>query len=79
LASPRLLASGHHSASPVAWLMYPGCALHLPGASTGVPTQGTSHWGQPLGESNASTSTCCLEDVCLLMMHFRRCISTRIE
>jgi hypothetical protein len=24
--------------------------LHLPGA--GVPTQGTSHWGHPLGESS---------------------------
>jgi hypothetical protein len=24
--------------------------MHLPGA--GVPTQGTSHWGHPLGESN---------------------------
>jgi hypothetical protein len=46
LTSPRLLASGHHSASPV----YPSC-MHLPGA--GVPTQGTSHWGHPLGESNA--------------------------
>jgi hypothetical protein len=42
LASPRLLASGHHSASPVASPMYPSC-LHLPGV--GVPTQGTpSHW-----------------------------------
>ena len=50
LASPRLLASGHHSASPVAWPVYPSC-LHLPGA--GVSTQGTSHWGHPLGESNA--------------------------
>jgi hypothetical protein len=46
LASPRLLASGRHSALPV----YPSC-LHIPGA--GVPTQGTSHWGHPLGESNA--------------------------
>jgi hypothetical protein len=26
-----------------------------------------------------SASTCCLDDVCLLMMHFRRCISTGIE
>jgi hypothetical protein len=46
LASPRLLASGHHLASPV----YPIC-LHLPGA--GVPTRGTSYWGHPLGEPNA--------------------------
>jgi hypothetical protein len=45
-ASPRMLASGHHLASPV----YPIC-LHLPGA--GVPTWGTSYWGHPLGESNA--------------------------
>jgi hypothetical protein len=47
LASPQLLASGHHSASPV----YPSC-MHLPGA--GVPTQGR-HLplrGHPLGESN---------------------------
>jgi hypothetical protein len=35
LASPRLLSSGHHSASPCALPMYPSC-LHLPGA--GVPT-----------------------------------------
>jgi hypothetical protein len=52
LASPRLLASGHrHSASPV----YPVSCLHLPGA--GVPTQGTSHWGHPLGESNGEATS----------------------
>jgi hypothetical protein len=45
LAPPRLLAWGHHLALP----MYPSC-MHLPGA--GVPTQGTSYWGHPLGESN---------------------------
>jgi hypothetical protein len=42
-----LLRSGRHSASPVC---YPRC-MHLPG--DGVPTRGTSHWGHPLGESNA--------------------------
>jgi hypothetical protein len=26
--------------------------MHLPGA--GVPTQGTFHWGHPLGESNVA-------------------------
>jgi hypothetical protein len=47
LASPQLLAqllaSGHHSASPV----YPSC-MHLRRPGAGVPTRGTSHWGHPL-------------------------------
>jgi hypothetical protein len=47
LASPWLLAAGHHSASPV----YPSW-MHAQ-VLVCLLTQGTSHWGHPLGESNA--------------------------
>jgi hypothetical protein len=53
--SPRLLgvASAACFGAPALGLAccVPSC-LHLPGA--GVPTQGTSHWGHPLGESNGN-------------------------
>jgi hypothetical protein len=56
LGMPRLLgiASAACFGAPLArprLCVYPSC-LHLPGA--GVPTQGTSRWGHPLGESNGT-------------------------
>jgi hypothetical protein len=44
------IASAACFGAPLGLACVPSC-LHLPGA--GVPTQGTSHWGHPLGESNA--------------------------
>jgi hypothetical protein len=50
LASPRLLASGNHSASPVCLCTPVSCTSQV---LLGVPTGGTSYWGHPLGEPNA--------------------------